>query len=470
MRSVPHRAVIVLGADDADLPRSQQVDGDDVLAVRSRVGERDQAGEDRQLLLDAVLAAQESLVFLYSGADERTGSALPPAVPLGEILDDLQGRVMTSQGVGGGDLARHTHPPQAFDPQNFRRGAVPGSFDRASAAGAGSWLSPRVGEPPFLDPGSLLRPPEATPAGETIELDELVRFYEHPVRYIARAVLGLSLADFSTELETELPLELDGLHRWAVGDRILTAALNGADADQARAGERRRGTLPPGRLGEEVADEACTAVARIMSAAHPYLAEPVGVVDASVHLDGAWLRGAVAMRGNTLTTITYSGLKARTRIASWIRLLAATAAGAAPAPRAVVIAGRRAQTFRLRAPEPGPAHRLLSELVRGYRIGRCEVLPLPVESALRFAQAWRSNDQRHPGYYVNQVARVWSHDRFPENQDEYHRLLLPISAEELFERESLLEPQWPPGPDRLSWFARLALTTFGSLLEFEARP
>ena len=89
MRSVPHRVVCLLGLDDGVFPRFGLADGDDVLARRPLTGERDVRSEDRQLLLDAILAATESLVVTYTGANEHSGQPRPPAVPLGELLDAL---------------------------------------------------------------------------------------------------------------------------------------------------------------------------------------------------------------------------------------------------------------------------------------------------------------------------------------------------------------------------------------------
>ena len=58
MRSVPHRVVCLVGLDDGVFPRAGAVDGDDVLARRPMTGERDVRSEDRQLFLDAILAAR----------------------------------------------------------------------------------------------------------------------------------------------------------------------------------------------------------------------------------------------------------------------------------------------------------------------------------------------------------------------------------------------------------------------------
>ena len=61
MRSVPHRVVALVGLDDGVFPRATTPDGDDALARRPVTGERDVRGEDRQLLLDALMSAGEHL-------------------------------------------------------------------------------------------------------------------------------------------------------------------------------------------------------------------------------------------------------------------------------------------------------------------------------------------------------------------------------------------------------------------------
>ena len=86
MRSVPHRVVVLLGLDDDTFPRVGASDGDDLLARDPLTGERDPRSEDRQLLLDATLAATETLVITYTGANEFSGQDRPPAVPVGELL------------------------------------------------------------------------------------------------------------------------------------------------------------------------------------------------------------------------------------------------------------------------------------------------------------------------------------------------------------------------------------------------
>ena len=163
MRSVPHRVVCLLGLDDGRFPRTASLDGDDVLTRDPRVGERDPRSEDRQLLLDAILAAKDHLVVLYTGADPRTNAPRPPAVPVGEILDAADALVRTSDDRPAREHLVVHHPLQPFDERNFVAGELgaegPFSFDRQSLAGAvrARAIPPRARLVPTSTAGSARR-------------------------------------------------------------------------------------------------------------------------------------------------------------------------------------------------------------------------------------------------------------------------------------------------------------------------
>src|SRR5581483_1128695 len=254
MRSVPHRVVCLLGLDDGVFPRKIDVDDDDIVAADARVGDRDPRSEDRQLLLDALLAAEDHLVVTYSGRDERTNAERPPAVPIGELLDVVDRTVRLPDDDTGRIPARTRivvhHPLQPFDARNFMAGRLAGrgpwSFDAVALAGARAASGVRADPAPFL-PAPLPPPP-----AEAVELEQLVRFVQHPVKAFLRQRLGLSLSGDNDDASQALPVELDPLEQWAVGDRLLTGRLGGGERDACVAAERARGGLPPGTLAEPV--------------------------------------------------------------------------------------------------------------------------------------------------------------------------------------------------------------------------
>ena len=139
MRSVPHRVVCLLGLDDAAFPRKAPRDGDDLLLTDPHVGDRDSRTEDRQMLLDALMAATDRLIITYTGNDERTNIARPPAVPVGELLD-VADRTARVDGRRVRDHVLVKHPLQPFDPRNYEPGRLvhgkPWSFDHVTLAGA----------------------------------------------------------------------------------------------------------------------------------------------------------------------------------------------------------------------------------------------------------------------------------------------------------------------------------------------
>ena len=147
MRSVPHRVVCLLGLDDGAFPRKAPRDGDDLMLDHPHLGERDPRSEDRQLLLDALLAAGERLIVTFSGNDERTNAPRPPAVPVGELLDAIDATVRCEGGEPARERVVIRHPLQPFDPRNFIAGTVAGaepwSFDAAALAGAQALAGPR---------------------------------------------------------------------------------------------------------------------------------------------------------------------------------------------------------------------------------------------------------------------------------------------------------------------------------------
>lgn len=380
MRSVPHRVVVLLGLDDDVFPRTGGVDGDDVLAREPLLGERDPRSEDRQLLLDAVLAARERLLIFHTGADPVTGSPRPPAIPVAELLDVVRAH------VGADAMAQvlTRHPLQSFDRRNFDP-AAPFSFDTVALAGARAGARVPEPAPPFL--------PEPLPPAERgdVALADLIAFAEHPVRGFLWQRLGLRVPEHEEDLADALPIELDGLAKWELGERMLAARLTGADPAGLRAAEWRRGTLPPFRLGGAVLDEIEHTVDTLVRVAQPDYAAAPRAVDIAVDLgDGRRLTGTVPeVRGETLVRTTFSRVAAKHRIGAWVALLA-LAATEDRSWRAVTTGRgkfrRPAWRCELTAPDRPAAVAVLRDLVRLRDEGLTEPLPIAPASSAAYAE------------------------------------------------------------------------------------
>ncbi len=440
MRSVPHRVVGLLGLDDGVFPRHTHRDGDDVLSDDPHVGDRDARSEDRQLLLDAVLAATDHLVITFNGRDERTNRERPPAVPIAELLDVVDRTVHLD---GDSAPARRRvlvpHPLQSFDPRNFgpesgREGIR--SFDPVSLGGAVALSGPRRALRPFLTGGL----PPVT--GDVVQLDSLVRFVEHPVKAFLRERLGWFAGNAADEVNDSLPIDLDPLERWEVGDRLLAARLAGADLGAAVGAELARGILPPGGLVDAVLGDVTPTVEALVAAASSLPSALAEACSLDVHIrlpDGRILIGTVpGVHDGIIVRCVYSRLGPKHRMAAWVRFLALSAAWP-DQPIASVLLGRGGkgsggrQLIRTSVLPPLTAGGMESRdafqpavlaaigvLVDLYDRGMREPLPIYCETSAAWANARRTGDD--PG---EAALGIWkSAYEFPREDSQPEHLMV----------------------------------------------
>lgn len=426
MRSVPHRVVCLVGLDDGVFPRAGAVDGDDVLARHPMTGERDGRSEDRQLLLDAVLAATEHLVITYTGANEQSGARRPPAVPLGEILDAADR--CTAEPVR--DRVLTEHPLQPYDARNFepRR---PFSFDRASLAGARSASGERREPPPFL------AGPLPARDREDVSLADLKAFLGHPVRAFVRDRLDVATPFTPDDLADAIPVSLDSLEKWQIGDRLLRELLAGQDPVAVMTAEQLSGTLPPGGLGTGAFNEVVEECQKLWVRTADIREGERRSVDVDVDLgDGRRLTGTVpSVYGTRVVALGYSRLNARQRLHAWVDLLALSASHPDQHWTSHAVGRERAGPKRaLAGPLDHRAVDWLRDLVELRDRGLCAPLPVPVKTGAAWAEAHLREQmgQDTPPYAA--ANREWETDPFNqfgiqgEDADGYHQRVYGVRA------------------------------------------
>ncbi|GAB97492.1 exodeoxyribonuclease V gamma chain, partial [Kineosphaera limosa NBRC 100340] len=453
MRSIPHRVVCLVGLDDGVFPRTTTAEGDDALARRPVTGERDPRAQDRQLLLDAVMAARQTLVITYTGADEHTGAPRPPAVPLGELIDAARA---TACGEPIDRLVTR-HPLQPYDPRNLG-GVAPGlptllpdgrpfSHDPVALAGGRALTRPRPSAGPAGEgsaasarqDSALLAAPLPLVREPDVDLLALQRFLVNPVGAFLRDRLGIVLPEEPSERVDGIPLELDGLGRWQLGDRLLTGLLAGHDSQALAEQEKWRGELPPHRLGDTLL---AAELARAQGLADyvrrtlrlPEATTPVRFSARDVDLalpSGRRLVGTVeGVVPNVPTAsslaITYSSLSAKHRLGGWLRALALAATGE-PMTSSHVIAHRSrwAGGASTKTPtrlyfstvEQAEALALLDQLADLRDRGLREPLPLAPKTAYAWAREFAQRDARSAD---DKARGEWETDAFrgfPGEQD-----------------------------------------------------
>ena len=144
------------------------------------------------------------------------------------------------------------HPLQPFDASNFTPGGL-GAHPPVSVS-----ISPVCGRyaPPLRErrPAVPVFGREPLPERDDdglVSLSDLVRFFNHPIRALMYDRAGLWIARPDEEPDEQIPVNLNGLDAWSIGERLLRLRMAGHEPESLIAAEWRRGYLPPRALGQK---------------------------------------------------------------------------------------------------------------------------------------------------------------------------------------------------------------------------
>ena len=282
VRNVPAKVVCLLGFDEVSL-RPPGVDGDDVLSLRPCIGERDRRAERRQLVLDALMAAERNLIVVCDGNDITTNRRMRFPVQLAELLDVVEATAGDLDDRKSGVVVHH--PLRAFDERNFIGGGVTAvkdgvfGFDDTMLAAAEARRTAR-------DAAALATPLRWSTSGPMparVTLAQLTEACTRPARTLLRDGLDVRLPPEVERHNSNIPLSVSALDASSLGQRLLdryraaaaeltlvgggweTAADSGV-AEWSRAETLRAGN-PPGRLIDQSLDSVRRDVDALVAAA-----------------------------------------------------------------------------------------------------------------------------------------------------------------------------------------------------------
>lgn len=452
MRSIPFKVVCLLGMNDGVYPRTLPPLGFDLMAQQVKRGDRSRRDDDRYLFLEAILSAQQQLYISFIGRSIQDNSERYPSVLVTELLEYLQQSYClpgdehldadgSAQRVGEHLLRWHARMP--FAVENFLPEAEAQSY-------AAEWLpaADRRGEahPVFNQPLPL--EPQTQ-----LSLDDLLRFYRHPIRAFFQLRLGVNFILEETELADEEPFTLDNLSRYQFNNQLLNTLIEDQDATRLYQRIRASGGLPYGPFGEiywqKQQEEMSELAAQVREERRESSSLELDLDIAGVRL-GGWLHqvqhdGLLRWRPATLSAVD--------GILLWLEHLAYCCAGGEGESR---MFGRKNAVWRFAALPPEAARAQLAELIAGYQRGLCEPLMLlnksgwawlsqcyqqdsqqidwgeeaQAKARAKLLLAWQG-DQRIPGEgedpYIQRVFRQLDNATLAQIVAETERYLLPVA-------------------------------------------
>lgn len=408
MRSIPFKAVCLLGMNDGLYPRSVAPEGFDLINGRTRHGDRSRRDDDRYLFLEALLSAQQYLYISYVGRSIQDNSDKEPSVLVAELLEYCQqnytlaqDQELPSDQSGQALVAHltHVHPLVPFSIKAFD------GSDAALASYAKEWLpaaqqaSQQPSETqtlPFiqpLEPYYLQLDKEAN-GQYWLELQELLRFWRLPVKYFFNQRLKsyLDISPLSVNQIDDEPFAINGLDNYWFGENLLEQWLqsemptleNFEDCAKVYLQQHQaKGQLPLSGFGELAAQSLLANIQPLAASLLPYLAGPKADVEIALefeltlggykqthHLAG-WLGGQYKQG---MLRYRSGGIHSANLLGYWIEHLCLNASGHSLATHLFGVRKGQVQQLELQALSSQQAKQYLQSLFEAYYQGMDEPL------------------------------------------------------------------------------------------------
>jgi exodeoxyribonuclease V gamma subunit len=394
MRAVPVQRLYVCGLDDASFPRRDTPPPFDLVAQTRRPGDRSARLDDRQMFLDVLLAARESLHLCYVGRSQKDNSACAPSVVLGELLDHLD---LACERLPDGRLPREAivveHPLQPWSVRYRQTGARRDprlfTFTRAE-------LEPELlgTDEPAWCTGALTTAAEST--GAEVPFDRLLEFWRHPSRFFLRHGLGLRLPREDEPDATMEPFAVGNLQRWALQSDGVERALRGTRPPRdPEALMRASGRLPIGGMSKiafvDVDDELQKFLTELRSFGaleNRLLDVPVGPTRVRGELSG--------IARECLVLARIASIKPKDHLRAWLHhvfMALARHRGGADWPAVTALIGKGDQ-WRLRELPADIAEQQAELLLRGCRDGLPTPLPFFELASHKFGERLHDGKDR----------------------------------------------------------------------------
>ncbi|AOM42298.1 exodeoxyribonuclease V subunit gamma [Xenorhabdus hominickii] len=450
MRSIPFKVVCLLGMNDGVYPRTIPPLGFDLMTDKAQRGDRKRRDDDRYLFLEALVSAEQSLYISYIGKSIRDDTECNPSVLVNELLDYVcqsfcqSGDEMlnvddSAKRVKEHLISQHTRVP--FAAENFLPDHYPQSY-------ASEWLPAAtqqgISVTDFCQPIAFDRSEI-----KEIALDELIRFYRHPVRAFFQQRLKVHFVIEEMELPEEEPFVLDNLQRYQFNQLLLSILIEEGSPESLFHHLRASGGLPYGAFGEaywmdqlESIQPLANKVREERTDSYPIdLHEQIGDVILTSKINQVQPDGILRWRPANLT--------ANDGIQLWIEHLAYCFSGGTSESRMYGTIkggkkeGNKLTECRFLPLEQDEAEKYLSRMIEGYFQGMSVPLPL----FCRSGWAWLvecfdkesqeidfSEEAQHKAESKLMEQWLGVHDRTGESSDHYAQRAFRQVDQSLLER------------------------------------
>lgn len=312
MRAIPFKVVCLLGMNEADFPRQQQINSFDLMQYAPQKGDRAKRDDDRYLFLEALLSAQNVFYISYIGQSQKDGKEMLPSILVSQLLDTvndyLTPEFKAQLGMEAEKILVRKQPLTVFSKKNF-------THPRDYAYNAEWIINSNSSVQDFLSE------PLNVEAVTDIELENLICFVQNPIKFFFVNVLGISFNTYDDTIDESEIFAMSGLDNYAILNELLNVSPE--QQEQFFEQELLKGNLPASNFATTAKRDLIGKISDMRATLADYLAREstILMLNQSIAIDEKAIRlngNMPNLYGNEMVLWRVGGLRDKDKIEIWI--------------------------------------------------------------------------------------------------------------------------------------------------------
>ncbi len=295
MRSIPFKVMCLLGMNDGDFPRLDEIMSFDIL--RNEVYKkkmlrcvRSKRNDDRYLFLESIISAQKYLFISYQGQSPVDLSIKEPSMVVNELLEYIEkGYYIEDQTHSIRDYLITKHHMHHFHSDYFDSSSTLYSYSPMWLKEAKSLFANKT-EYTSLAMDSI---PAEYP--HILSINEFTNFFLNPCRYFIMNVLGIRLYEDVPILESNELLEFAGLKRYFIQNEMARHIIEGGSFTHYSYYKKKECAIPDSILGDVIMNTMGKKINRFARTVTKYYKEPQPVDIIFTSASGITLTGSATL-------------------------------------------------------------------------------------------------------------------------------------------------------------------------------
>ena len=458
-RGIPAKIICHLGLNGGIFPSPLNRPSFDLCKLKPVYTDRNQAEEDRLLIMESILSCRQTLFFSFHGQSSKNNEKIPPSIVIDEIIEQLDLIINFSENDScdcANDAFLFHHPLQPFGKNYFKQDGStndqdqfivnkrPRSFSKLNCEAALSLASERLNKKPFHSE-------PLTSQGELekkLDLAEIVDFWRGPSLYFINKRLGISIIEKESLLPENERLDVNPLEDSSIKRKMIQKFI-----DERKDSEnqnsfyeslykelKKTGYLPPEKLGKALNDSLLGEVQVIVNR------DPVTLDGESTFFTGSAKVGNYEIEGksspiyNDAQLLFFaSKLKGKNCMEGLVKHLWINSTSEYGGKIRTIISGKD-MGFLIPARDSTTSSEQLCKLIELFFEGLTRPLPFFPNSSFAWLERTQKQRDKKPkkGEKSPQAMAesVWEHEDYGERSEFGNQLCFPYNV---WEEESTLE-------------------------------